>query len=329
MKVISAEDVRVALPMKDCIERMKTAFATLVQGKADIPLRTRITIPDQNAVSFFMPAYVENDHNNALTIKIVSLFPKNPEKGMDLIQAAVLVMDPDTGKPLALMEGNSLTAIRTGAASGAATDLLAKKECHVGAIFGAGIQGRYQLEAICAVRNLDSIWLYDIHRSKIDSLINQLDGVRNIPKDIQAADNPSQAIREADIICCATTSMNPVFNDEDLKAGVHINAIGSFTPEMQEVPSETICRSMVVVDSRSSTLVETGDLIIPIQQGLIREDQIHAELGEIILQEKPGRTSDDQITYFKSVGIAAQDALASQLVLKNSDILKLGRIVPF
>jgi ornithine cyclodeaminase/alanine dehydrogenase-like protein (mu-crystallin family) len=138
------------------------------------------------------------------------------------------------------------------------------------------------------------------------------------------ANNPDEALAEADIVCTATTSHTPVFADADLKPGTHISAIGSYTPEMQEVSAETVARALVVVDSRSATLAETGDLLQPMQTGLFGEEHISAELGEIILGRKPGRQSPEQITYFKSVGVAVQDAMAAQLALQNAQTLGLG-----
>ena len=329
MKILTKEDVVRALPMKECIEAMKRGYIALVNGKAEVPLRTRLQIPSQNAVSLFMPAYVREDSGNALTVKIVSLFPGNPDIGLPFIQAAVLVLNPITGAPIALLEGSSLTAIRTGAGSGAATDLLARDNCHIAAIFGAGAQARTQLEAICTVRSIKQVWLYDSDPKRVISFVSDMRGKSPIPSDIRIAKNSDQAISNADIICCATTSKSPIFLDASLKPGVHINAIGSYTPDMQEVPSATIRRALVVVDSRSATLSESGDLIIPILEGLFSENQIHAELGEIAQGSKPGRTNSTQITYFKSVGLAVQDAMAAQLTLLNSELMNIGQTVSF
>jgi alanine dehydrogenase len=143
------------------------------------------------------------------------------------------------------------------------------------------------------------------------------------------AENPAQAVREADIICTATTSNVPVFADRDLKTGVHVSAVGSYTPEMQEVPAETVQRARVVVDSISATLAETGDLVKPMQAGLFTEKHIYAELGEIVLGRKAGRQSQAETTYFKSVGVAVQDAMAAQLALKNAKEMGLGQKVDF
>lgn len=329
MRILNSSDVRAALPMGECINAMKQAYLAVVNGSADVPLRTRIQIPKQTAVSLFMPAYVSQPEKDALSIKIVSLFPDNPNRGLSFIQASVLLLDPKTGKTLAILEGSSLTAIRTGAGGGAAADLLARPEIQVLAVFGAGVQARTQLEAICTVRDIKKVWLYDPDRAKMASMMSEMKGRVPIPVDIRLAENPTQATREADIICCATTSPTPVFLDEDLKPGVHINAIGSYTPDMQEIPSATMARALVVVDSKSASISESGDLIKPIQEGFFTEQQIHAELGQLVEGSKVGRSDDTQITLFKSVGLGVQDALAAQLVLENAEKMNLGTFVDF
>lgn len=331
MLILTADHVKKALPMKETIEAMKRAYASLSAGNAEAPLRTRLTISRQNAVSLFMPAYVQVEEGDALAVKVVSLFPKNPERERSLafIQAAVLVLDAETGRTTALLEGSSLTAIRTGASSGAAIDLLARPESQVVAVFGAGAQGRTQLEAACSVRKIEKAWVFDPSIKRAKAMVNEMAGKGSVPKNLRVANSSKEAVSEADIICTATTSLTPVFADADLKPGVHISAIGSYTPDMQEVPAETVARALVVVDSRSATLAETGDLLLPIQAGLFGEEHVYAELGEIVLGRKAGRESADQITYFKSVGVAVQDAMAAQLALQNAQKLRLGREVSF
>jgi ornithine cyclodeaminase len=270
---------------------------------------------------------VLDESGESLVVKVVSLFPHNIKRDLALIQAAVLVLEPDTGRPTCLLEGATLTAIRTGAASGAATDLLARPDASVAAIFGAGVQARTQLEAICSIRPIRTVWIYDPNHARMEALMKEMGGQAPIPVDLRLASSPSQAVKDADVICTATTSTKPVFDDADLKPGVHINGVGSYTPEMQEVPSETVKRARVVVDSRSASLVEAGDLLRPILQGHITARSIHGELGEIILGKKDGRSSDDQITFFKSVGVAVQDAVAARLALENALKYNLGQQV--
>jgi ornithine cyclodeaminase/alanine dehydrogenase-like protein (mu-crystallin family) len=237
----------------------------------------------------------------------------------------VIVVETKTGQPIAILEGASLTAIRTGAASGAATDVLARDDAKHLAVFGSGAQARSQVEAVCTVRDIDRVRIFSLEPEAASAMAGELAGRGPIPTDIIVAGSSAEAIAEADIICTATTSETPVFDGSLLRPGTHINAIGSYTPSMQEVDVDTLKRSRIVVDSREAVLAETGDLIIPIERGEIKADNIHAELGQIISGEKAGRTSPDQITFFKSVGVAVQDAVAAGRALARAKALGLGQ----
>jgi ornithine cyclodeaminase len=329
MLILNADEVRRALPMDQAITAMQDAYASLSNGTAVVPLRTRLPIPNHDALSLFMPAYMKTDSGEALAVKIVSLFPRNPSRGLAYIQAAVLVLEADTGRAVALLEGSTLTAIRTGAGSGAAIDLLARKDSKIVAIFGAGPQGRTQLEAACTARNIETAFIYNPTHEKAETFAEQMHGYKTIPKDIRVAKTPKEAIEHADIICTATGSTKQVFDDKDVKSGTHISAIGAYTPEMQEVPVETVARARIVVDSYATVMEEAGDIVKAIQAGVIKESSMHAELGEIVLGKKPARESDDEITFFKSVGNAVQDAVAAQLALKNAREMNLGTEVTF
>ncbi len=329
MLILTADEVRKALPMRETIEAMKRAYAALSDGRAEVPLRTHLPVAPHNAASLFMPAFVQMDDGEALAVKVVSLFPDNPKRGLAFIQAAVLALEADTGRAVALLEGSSLTAIRTGAGSGAAIDALSRPESKTVAVFGAGAQGRTQLEAACAVREIETAWVYDPNIEQAQKFAAEMAGKNGVPQDLRIAGSPGEAVSRADVVCTATTATRPVFAAGDVKPGTHISAVGSYTPGMQEIPSETVQRAYVVVDSRSAALAETGDLIQPMQAGLFGEDHIRAELGEILLGRKPGRASPDQITFFKSVGVAVQDAVAAQLALQNAKKMKLGTEVPF
>lgn len=328
MLILNAQDVRKALPMREAIEAMKAAYAALSDGTAVVPLRTRLPIPATEALSLFMPAYVGSETMKALAIKAVSLFPTNPARGLAYIQAAVLVFDPETGRALALIEGSSLTAIRTGAGGGAAVELLSRKDSRIAAIFGTGPQARTQLEAAATARDLETVYIHARTRANVEALAEELRS-GGASYDVQVASTPREAVQHADIICTATTSSTPVFEDADLKAGTHISAVGSYRPEMQEVPAGTVRRAKVVVDSRSACMEEAGDILQPLRAGLIEESHIHAELGEIVLGRKPGRQSEDEITYFKSVGVAVQDAVAAELALRNAQKMNIGTEVDF
>lgn len=329
MLILNADEVRQALPMDQTIAAMKDAYASLSAGRAVVPLRTRLPISNHSALSLFMPAYLKTDTEEALAVKIVSLFPNNPARGLAYIQAAVLVLEPETGRAVALLEGSTLTAIRTGAGSGAAIDVLSRKDSKVAAIFGAGPQGRTQLEAACSARDIEIAYIFDSNRERAEAYAREMAGTRGITQDIRVANSPAEAITHADIICTATTSTQPIFNDKDVKPGAHISAVGAYTPEMQELPIETVARARIVVDSYATVMEEAGDIVKAIQAGVIQESNIHAELGEIVLGKKPGRQSDDEITFFKSVGNAVQDATAAQLALKNAKEMKLGTEIEF
>ncbi len=324
MLILSHHDVRQALPMREAVEAMKRAFAQLSTGQAEVPLRVPVHVPRHNGLTLFMPAYLAAD--DQMAVKIVSVFNDNPARGLPLIHALVVVIDAGTGAPMAAMEGASLTALRTGAASGAATDLLARPDATVVAVFGAGVQGRTQLEAVCAVRPIREAWVYDVDPRRAQAYAGEMSGRLGIP--VHVAASPAGAVRRADVVCTATTSTTPVFDDADVRPGTHINAVGAYTPQMREVPTETVLRARVVIDHRTASLAEAGDLLIPIREGRMTEDHIWAELGEIVVGLKPGRLSPDEITLFKSVGVAVQDVAAAAAVLEAARRQNLGVEVP-
>ncbi len=328
LRVLDAAAVRAALPMRDAIAAMKRAFAAYSAGRAQVPLRTRLEVPEHEGLALFMPAVVHGD-DAALALKAVTVYNANPARGLPLIHAAVLALDPATGQVVGLLEGGTLTAIRTGAAAGAATDVLARPDSHVLAVFGAGVQARTQIEAVCTVRPIQQVWVYDRQPARAHALVEELAGQGPIPADMRVAASPTQALAEADVVCTATTSAQPVFDDADLRPGTHINGIGSYTPHMAEVPPETVARAYVAVDSREAAWAEAGDLIQPLEAGRITRAHVAAELGEVLLGRAPARTSRQQITFFKSVGLAVQDALAAQVALRRAEALGLGHEVPW
>jgi len=329
MQVLSAADVRKALPMDAAIDAMRRAFAALSSGRANVPHRIHLPVESHEGVTLVMPAFVDDPRETTMAVKVVSLFDRNASRALPRIQAAVLAIEADTGRPTALVEGTTLTAIRTGAASGLATDLLARSDSRVAAILGAGVQARTQLEAVCTARSIETVWIYDPVSAATEAMIAEMAGAGPVPRDIRAARSPREALAAADVVCAATVSHTPAFDDADLKPGVHLNAIGSYQPHVQEVPPETVVRSLLVVDDRETVLEEPGDLIKPIRAGLIGPEHIHADLGELVLGLKPGREHDEQVTFFKSVGIAVQDALAVTTALEHAKRLGLGQEVPF
>ncbi len=326
MLILNANEVRQALPMAAAIGAMREAFAALTQGGAQVPARIALDGPE-GGTTLVMPALLDAGGSLSLSVKAVSVFPGNRAKNLPLIHAAVLVIDAETGRVEALLEGSALTAIRTGAASGLATELLAKPGSRVAAIFGSGKQARTQLEAVCTVRPVKKVWVCSPTPGNAEAFAEQVAGRGWVPPEVSCTMDPREAIADADVICTATTSPAPVFDDQGLKPGVHINAVGSFQPHIREVPGETVARSRIFVDSREAALEEAGDILQPIGAGLIQANDILAEIGELVLEQAEGRTSDDQITFFKSVGVAVQDTAAARVVLESASRMGLGRTV--
>jgi ornithine cyclodeaminase/alanine dehydrogenase-like protein (mu-crystallin family) len=276
-----------------------------------------------DGVTLFMPGYLSEAE--ALAVKVVSIHHRNPAQNLPLIHALVLVVDPTTGRPVAVMEGGYLTALRTGAASGVATELLARKDAEVAAIFGAGAQARTQILAVAAVRPIKRFWIYARHGEAVQTLIAEMRPQLAASIELRAAESPSQAVQQAHVICTATSSATPVFDGADLQPGTHINSIGSYKAEMQEVDCLTLQRAAkIVVDEHEAAFSEAGDLMTALGQGAIQPSDIYGELGEIAAGLKAGRESEDEITYFKSVGNAAQDAAVAQAIYQQAVQANLG-----
>jgi alanine dehydrogenase len=323
VRVLSADDIRSAISMAEAIEAVAGGFAQLSSGGASAPLRT--SLGSSGGTSLFMPAYLPDSETTAL--RIVSVCPHNPLQGLPTVIAIVAVIDGRTGSPLALMDGTYLTALRTGAASGAATDLLARQDAKVLALFGAGAQGRTQLQAVCTVRAIEEVRVFDPDPRASRRLVTEMAGQGGVPTNVLLADSPRKAVENAGIVVTATTSQQPVFEGADIGLGTHINAIGAYTPEMRELDETIVSRAKIVVDTREGCLAEAGDLIKPIQSGVIGPTDIHAELGEVVRGAKAGRESREEITLFKSVGTAVQDAAVARAALDRAGQQDLGTVV--
>ena len=316
IRILSADDVRTALPMPKAIDAMRHAYSQLSAGKATAPPRQHIST--EKGITLLMPAYLPE--HSEFGIKVVSVYDENPNHNLPRIAATVLVLDPATGVPKAFMDGSSLTAIRTGAGGGVAADLLARKDAKTVGLFGAGVQARAQLQAVIAVRDIACVNLISRTKASTQQLATEISAWTNAPE-VNLVSTSQQVVADADIVICATTSATPLFDGNALQPGAHITAVGTFIPEKREVDTTTIRRaSRIVVDSREACLEEAGDLIIP-------NAEIDAEIGEIINGDKPSRQSDDEITFFKSVGVAVQDAVAGAAVLAEAEAQALGTIV--
>ncbi len=323
MRVLSADDVRRAVPMQAAIDAVEAAFMCLATGQADVPLRVQIATPAPQGVSFCMPARLGGAPAPALGVKVVSVFPGNLGRGEPSIYALVNLFDPASGRPLAVIDGTYLTALRTGAASGVATRHLARTEARVLAIFGAGAQALPQVLAVCAVRPIERVWIINRTAERARLLVARLRDA-GLTQDLRIARGPAQALAEADVVCTATSSPTPLFADAELRPGTHINAIGAYRPAMAEIPPATLARARIVVDQRQAAWAEAGDLIQAREAGAISEAHIVGELGDVAAGTIPGRSGSAEITCFKSVGNAVQDVAVAALALTRASELGLG-----
>lgn len=310
--------------MQDAVELMKIAFRELSEGRAQAPVRAVVEVNEDPSAMLMMPGYVPASH--ALGFKVVNFFAGNPTKrGLPTLHAIVCLVDDLTGEPLGVMEGGYVTALRTGAVSGAASDLLARPDSRVLAVIGAGVQGVTQAAAVAAVRPIEKIVAVDTREEQFERF-----------QDAIAADWPAlssmvvtttavaDAVQQADIICTATTARAPVFDDADLKAGTHINAVGAFTPEMQEIPPATVIRSRIVIDNFDAIMAEAGDLLKPMNDGLIDPSRFTTELGQLVAGTADGRADDSEITLFKSVGNAVQDVVVARFAVDQAVARGIG-----
>jgi len=319
IRVLSGDDIRRLVTMADAIGLMRDAFAELSTGSAIVPQRINVEMNAENSRALIMPAY--SRIAKKYSIKAVTLSGNNPSKNLPFIHGLLLLFDADVGAPLAMLDAEYVTALRTGAASGLATNLLARRDVKTAMVFGAGTQARTQIAGIAAVRKLDHVLVYSTDRRGTERFCAEM--TDDLGLQVLPSDSPSR-VSEADIVCTATTSQVPVFDDQRIMPGVHLNGIGSYKASMQEIPSPTIRRAKVIVDSKAAALKEAGDIVIPLDEGEITSDHIYAELGEIVLGRKPGRTDDQEVTIFKSVGNAIQDLTVAAHALRMAEEKDVG-----
>lgn len=307
--ILNRKDVIAVLDMKDCMQAVEKAFVELARGTAVLPLRTAISPPD--GLSLYMPAYLKE--MGALACKVVTVYKNNPQNfKLPTTIGKVLVQDTTTGDVKCVMDGGYLTAVRTGAASGVATNYLARKEeGQIAGIFGAGVQAKMQLWAMHEARNLSKALVFDLNNAAAKEFAKEMSSKLSL--EVIAVSSINEML-VSDIICTATSSATPLFDGSLIKEGTHINGIGSHTPNARELDGEIVKRSKFIGDSREACFKEAGDIIIPVNEGLITEAHFYAELGEVIIGVKAGRETAHEITLFKSNGLAIQDAATAKLV---------------
>lgn len=328
--VLKQEDMQKVFSMKNAIQADKDALSIYSQGESNIPLRVNIDIHEHEGQSLYMPGYAAQA--NALGVKIVSVYPKNIEKGLTSVPATMVLVNSQTGEVCSLMDGTYLTRVRTGAVSGAATDILARKDSSIFALFGTGGQAETQLEAVLSVRNIKVVKVFDINLQRAEEFAERMSAKfgKQFDVKIMAAKSSAEAVEDADVITCVTTSKRPVFDGKLVKKGCHINGVGSYTPDMHEIDEYVLTHAdKVYLDTRNGVLNESGDLIIPIQNGTFSTDQVTGELGEVICGKVSGRANDDEITVFKTTGSAVLDIVTAQRIYENAVQKGVGEIIEF
>lgn len=308
MLVLSQSDVHRLLTMPKCVELMRETLSALARGEATLPLRTVFAIPD--GAFAVMPAALSNP--STVGAKLITVLPKNHGTQYDSHQGAVLLFDTGNGSLLSVMDASSITQIRTAAASGVATDALARQSATSLGILGAGVQGQSHLEAMCAVRPLKSAKIWSRNRDSAESLAKV--AREKFGLDAAAVGSASEAVTGLDIVCATTSATEPVLLGEWLTPGTHVNAVGASQRHAREIDSATVVRSRLYVDRRESALKEPGDIIVPIENGEITPDHIVGEVGEVLIGTAPGRTSDSDITLFKSLGLAIEDLASAHFL---------------
>lgn len=327
--MLKEKEMREVLGMAEAVQADKDALELYSAGKCNIPLRTNLNVPEYEGQSLYMQGYVPDA--NALGVKIVSVYPKNIEKGITSVPATMVVVDSETGFVSAIMDGTYLTRLRTGAVSGAATDLLARKDSKVFALFGTGGQAETQLEAVLTVRPVETVKVFDISKERAEEFAKRMTDLfgEKFNVTIKAAESADEAVADADIITTVTTSKKAVFNGKLVKKGAHINGVGSYTPLMAEVDEYIIVNADKTYCDTKDALVESGDFTQPVEKGVFSLDKVTGELGELILGKIPGRTSDYEITFFETTGNAVLDIVTAQRIYEAAIKKGIGSFLEF
>ena len=324
--VVDHDSVVELLPMRECIAAMEEALVSLARGEADQPLRSIYGPSEVRGVMAMMPSFRGGDEP-LFGLKAICVFPGNAAIGKDAHQGGVLLFSGETGEVLALVNASAITAIRTAAVSGVATRLLACVDANELAIIGAGVQARSHMEAIACVRSIKRARIAALHTEKTQAFAEEMQAKFDFP--VEAARTPEDAVRGADLIVTATTAREPLLRREWISPGTHINAIGTFSPKAREIDTATIAAATLFVDRRESALNEAGDYLIAAAEGTVRPDHIKAELGEVLVGRHPGRTSQDEITLFKSLGLGIEDLAAAAHVYHKAAEQGAGTWIDF
>lgn len=320
--ILSHAEVESLLSMDECIAVMEEALAALARGEVHQPLRSLVRAEGAGGLLGLMPAY-RGGRSACYGLKEVCVYPENPSRGLDTHLGAVLLHDGETGQLQAVIDASAITAIRTAAVSAVATRLLARTDSSRLAIIGAGVQARSHLRAMLAVRPIGEVRVFGRSRDRVDGL------VAVAGREVRAVASAEEAVRDADVIVTATSSRDPVLRREWIPPGAHINAVGSSVASARELDSATVAAASLFVDRRESTVNESGDYLAAVREGVIGPDHIRAEIGEVLIGRAAGRTSDGELTLFKSLGLAIEDLACAQFLHRKCSASGAGQWVEF
>lgn len=320
MLILSEKEVQGLIQIDELIGALEQAHVQYSTGKAVMPVRLVVPLPQIQGRITSMPGYLGED--KALGMKVVTYFQNNPKQGLPAILATIMLFSSETGKMIAAMDGTYITTIRTACASAMATKVLANAETPVLGILGAGVQARAHIEALARVRKLKCIRIYSPSGTSAAKIKHEMETSIGVP--IEIAANPEATVRHAELLVTVTTAKEPIINSAWLKPGVHINAVGSHRPDLRELDGATLAKSKVVVDSREAIMGECGDILLALKEKSVGDNVIHGEIGEVLAGTKAARTSTSEMTIYKSVGIAIQDVATAQLVYRKALEKKIG-----
>jgi len=324
--ILTHAEVEKLLPMAECIPVMEQALTALAKGQVHMPLRMVVRPPDAAGLMGLMPSYMSGD-KPVYGLKAVCVFPQNTAIGKDAHQGSVMLFSGETGELLALMNASAITAIRTAAVSGAATKLLARDDAGDLALIGAGVQAHTHIAAMACVRPIRRVRVASRNVQHAAKFAEEMRTRYLFP--IEAVGSVESAVRGADLIVTATTAREPILKREWISPGAHLNVVGSSIPTTREVDTATMAAASLFVDRRESTLNEAGDYLFAMREGAIGPEHIRAEIGELVIGAKPGRTSPDEITLFKSLGLAVEDLASAEYVYRKAQEKKVGTWVEF
>jgi alanine dehydrogenase len=324
MLILTESDLRSVLTMRNVIAAIESGFLALAHGDALIPERLHLNVVDRNGIVLEMPAYVrsrEGGDTSALGTKIVSVFSGNAARGLPIVQAVYLLLDSETGAPLALLEGRFITAIRTAATSAVATKFMCSEGTKTLAVFGAGVQARFHIDAMIEVAEVARVMIASRSSENANALAEQVRLDHNIPCDVVSA---GQAAGASNLICTCTNSPESLFDGSVLAEGTHINAVGAFTPSTRELDAETIRRARVIIDAESAAGREAGEILLPLSERAIDQAHVKGTLADVVSGRIAGRESDSEITVFKSCGLAIEDLVTARLAYTRATAASVG-----